>query len=244
MDTQKLDIFLENKDKAGIYCFKNVKNGKRYVGSSVNLRRRFMQYYNVGTLARQSYMYICVALAKHGYSNFSLEILEYCDRSVLLAREKYYLDTLNPEYNLSTEPSASFLGRNHTDGTKAKLSALFKGKSYPERAGENNSFYGKTHSEETRNRISEAKKGVSLPKFSGEHKSKIAAAMVGKNKGENSPLSTKIEVRDILTNESTIYPSIRVTGESLNIKYSVITSFISRNQLTPYKGKYIFKKVV
>jgi len=243
MDTQKLDILLENKDKVGIYCIINVTDGKKYVGSSINLRRRFLQYYSIGNLARYSYMYICRALAKYGYSKFKLVILEYCDPSELLAKEKYYIDLLKPEYNISTEPAHPFLGRTHSDETRAKLSTLFKGKTYPERAGENNPFFGKKHSDETRNKISESKKGSPLPKFSDEHKSKISAAMIGKNKGENSPLSQQILVIDTLTNESTGYPSMRVAGESLNIKYSVITNFITRNQKKPYKGRYIFKKV-
>jgi hypothetical protein len=54
MDTQKLDILLENKDKVGIYCIINVTDGKKYVGSSINLRRRFIQYYSIGNLARYS----------------------------------------------------------------------------------------------------------------------------------------------------------------------------------------------
>jgi hypothetical protein len=35
-------------------------------------------------------MIIWKALLKHGYSNFSLEILEYCKVSELLIREDYY----------------------------------------------------------------------------------------------------------------------------------------------------------
>jgi group I intron endonuclease len=40
------------------------------------------------------------ALLKYGYSNFTLEILEYCDPSEAISREQYYLDSLNPEYNI------------------------------------------------------------------------------------------------------------------------------------------------
>ena len=35
-------------------------------------------------------MNICRALLKHGYSNFSLEIIEYCEVSDLLIKEKHY----------------------------------------------------------------------------------------------------------------------------------------------------------
>jgi group I intron endonuclease len=40
------------------------------------------------------------ALFKHGYPNFTLEILEYCEPSNVIAREQFYLDLLCPEYNL------------------------------------------------------------------------------------------------------------------------------------------------
>ena len=40
------------------------------------------------------------SLIKNGYSNFKLEILEYCEVDILLEREQYYLDRFNPEYNI------------------------------------------------------------------------------------------------------------------------------------------------
>jgi group I intron endonuclease len=206
------------------------------VGSSVNLGRRFSQYFNVNNLTRQNYMAICRGLLKYGYSGFYLEILEYCDSSELLTREKHYMDILKPKYNISAEPSHPFLGRNHSDETKAKLSTFFKGKVYPERTGENNPFFGKTHPDDTRNKISEAKKGISLPKFSDEHKSKKSAAMMGKNKGENSPLSQKILVIDVLTDDSTIYPSMRVVAPKFTTTGSTIKVFAENGKL--FKDEY------
>jgi hypothetical protein len=40
-EADKAQILEENKDKSGIYCFKYLKNGKKYVGSSINLKIRF-----------------------------------------------------------------------------------------------------------------------------------------------------------------------------------------------------------
>jgi hypothetical protein len=40
--TDRKQILQDNKDKSGIYMFKNLINGKQYVGSSNNLRRRFL----------------------------------------------------------------------------------------------------------------------------------------------------------------------------------------------------------
>jgi hypothetical protein len=85
-DTQKSIILEENRDRSGVYLCKNLINGKMYVGSSVNLRRRLLQYYNAEYLERNVSMRICRALLKYGYSKFNLTILEYCDPKDCLVR--------------------------------------------------------------------------------------------------------------------------------------------------------------
>ena len=69
-EADKATILKENTNKSGIYMWKNKINAKRYVGSSQNLRKRFVQYFNINYLLRNTCMYICNALFKHGYSNF------------------------------------------------------------------------------------------------------------------------------------------------------------------------------
>jgi hypothetical protein len=123
---------------AGIYMFRNLVNKKRYVGSSVNIRRRMLEYFNINYLERNKNMPICRALLKYGYSNFSLEILEYCLPSDVISREQYYLDLLKPEYNI-LKIAGSSLGFKHSDESREKLSSMNK---------------GKTYSEETRSKIS------------------------------------------------------------------------------------------
>jgi hypothetical protein len=129
-DLLKPAILSENKGKSGIYCWKNLINGKRYVGSSTDLKRRLQQYFNINYLNKNTTMRICKALLKYGYSNFCLEILEYCDRTVLLTREKYYFGLLKPEYNLCEEPGST-LGKTHSKETKIKMSAARKGEKNP-----------------------------------------------------------------------------------------------------------------
>lgn len=50
-DRQKEDILNENKGKSGVYRWTNKETGKTYIGSSVNLSRRFSQYYSSNYLA-------------------------------------------------------------------------------------------------------------------------------------------------------------------------------------------------
>ena len=118
-DQDKVNIFADNRNMTGIYRWINNLNNNTYVGSSINLSVRFHTYYSLGSLAKSNRP-IERALLKHGYSNFSLEILEYCDKDNLLKREQYYLDELKPEYNI-VEKAGSSLGYKHTDESLKKM---------------------------------------------------------------------------------------------------------------------------
>jgi len=107
--------------------WKNNINNKRYIGSSENLKRKFLKYFNTNYLLSNTSIYICHALFKDGYSNFSLTILEYCEVSELLEREKYWLKLFKPEYNIAQDPTAPMSGRTHSDASKTIMSDAKKG---------------------------------------------------------------------------------------------------------------------
>ncbi len=135
-DTMKLDIIKENYKKVGIYRWINNENNYTYVGSSINLSNRLRLYYNFdfisslqdGPLAgpdkNNNKSMIHDALVKYGYSKFTLEILEYCDASSVLEREQYYLDTLNPKYNI-LKIAGSLTGFKHSDESILKRVSTF-----------------------------------------------------------------------------------------------------------------------
>jgi group I intron endonuclease len=78
-------------------------------------------------------MQICRALLKHGYDNFSLEILEYCDKEKCIEREKYYINLLGTEYNTVKDPTIPPMsGRTHSEETKKIMSEAKKGKNHSE----------------------------------------------------------------------------------------------------------------
>ena len=87
-ETKKLAIFTDNKGLEGIYRWVNLKNGKMYIGSSVNLVRRLKSYYNINVLMNGN-MAIYKAILLHGHSEFSLDILEYCEPENVIDRENY-----------------------------------------------------------------------------------------------------------------------------------------------------------
>lgn len=71
--TNKKIIALELKNKAGIYQWTNNINNKKYVGSTDNLKRRFLDYLNPNRLFKElnrGESIIYKALLKYGYNSF------------------------------------------------------------------------------------------------------------------------------------------------------------------------------
>ena len=122
--SEKYNIFKDNKNKSGIYRWTNKINNKSYIGSSVKLDRRFNLYYSTGFLINKLWKgksAIYSALLKYNHSNFSLDIMEYCELNKLIEREQYYIDILKPEYNLC-KIAGSSLGFKHTEKTRLQMS--------------------------------------------------------------------------------------------------------------------------
>ena len=165
---------------SGIYKFTNKLNGKIYIGSSKNLAKRFSQYFNISYISTvKNKLTISRALIKYGYFNFSIEILEYCDPSMLLNREQHYIDELKPTYNIA-KIAGSTLGVNKSEDAKNNISKALKGVY----VGEKSSLYGRTASGETKLLMREAKLGSKNAMFgktqSIETKKLQSLARVGK----------------------------------------------------------------
>jgi len=147
-DTDKLKILSDNKDKAGIYQWQHVESGKIYVGSAMDLSTRIRRYYNISYLEADKNRYISSALRLHGYSTFSLMILEYIDikdmtkseaKKIVLEREQHYLNLLSPHYNI-LKLAGNSLGFKHSPEHIINFSSINKGVNNPmyNRTGEKN----------------------------------------------------------------------------------------------------------
>jgi len=158
----KQDIIKENYKKAGVYRWVHNQSGNSYVGSSVNLSNRLRLYFNYDFISDKSRSKSMIhdALAKYGYSRFTLEILEYCDENKALEREQHYLDTLQPVYNI-LKVAGSLLGHKHSEVSKALRSEAMKGKGHP--------FFGKAHTADTLTKMREAKTGENNHFFGKAH---------------------------------------------------------------------------
>ena len=167
-DINRFIVYKENKGKCGVYRWKNKITGKSYIGSSVSLSNRFRNYYSPSYLKRRVEIgssAIYSALLKYGYSNFDLDILEYCKPDILISREQYFIDLLNPEYNILFV-AGSRLGTKQTDKTKTLISKALKDRIFSKkskvkmqeaarlRKGNKTSFFGKSHTVKTITSIS------------------------------------------------------------------------------------------
>lgn len=208
-DTDKLDILQDNKGRAGIYLWYNNISNKCYVGSSIDLSKRFSSYYSLPYLIRRNKSYICNALFKNGYSNFSLTILEYIDisnlskdqiKTKILEREQYYINSLMPFYNILTKAGNS-LGYRHSEESILRMS----GPNNPMygKIGESNPFFGKSHSSESLEKMRKPKSELHKLKLSiankgqkgntyKRHSQETLIKLSNAKKGEKHPMFGKV----------------------------------------------------
>lgn len=85
---------------SGVYEIRNILNNHRYIGSSVNILKRFGEHLRMLTHNNHHSIYLQRAWNKYGKNKFEFNILETCEsiKDTILFLEQKYLD-LNPEYN-------------------------------------------------------------------------------------------------------------------------------------------------
>jgi group I intron endonuclease len=225
----KKEIYKDNKNKAGIYRFYNKINGNFYIGSSTNLKNRFVRYFDLNYISRvRNELSISRALIKYGYSNFRLDILEYYDNSKLklLEREQYYIDLLKPVYNIE-KIAGSSAGRKLSDETKQLISESLK-KRYLIHPSANK---GKTHTEETKILMSIARKGSKNPFYGNKH-SEASKELIRKSKiGKKQSIETR-EARSTTLGQPIYLYKIN-KDLNLEVELSKINPLLHKDKLIP-----------
>ena len=89
--------------RAGIYMLTNLISGKRYIGSSKNLRQRLWEHRSLLRHNKHVNRHLQNAWNKYGEDNFEYSIIEYCNEENRIEREQFYVNKLKPEYNISTD---------------------------------------------------------------------------------------------------------------------------------------------
>ena len=174
----------------GIYKIYNMKNKKCYVGSSVNLRKRWGEHL---WMLRGNYhfnQHLQRAWNKYGEAEFEFIVLERVEEEeYLVEREQLWINLLNSYeegYNILPHAGNS-LGYTHTEETRRKISMAHRGKHCSKETrqkiseamrGEKSPIYGKHLPKETRQKISEAMRGK---KHSDETKRKMSESHRGEN---------------------------------------------------------------
>lgn len=171
----------------GIYAIRNTVNGKIYIGSSKNIENRWVQHCSDLDCRKHHNRHLQYAWAKYGRESFSFEILEEVNVDWIVRREQYYLDTLNPEYNLSK--SAHRPDVKLTVESRAKLSRSLRGRKVsPEtRRKIAESLIGKPFSEERCRNISDGRRGKGGGHLlTEESRRKISVTLTGRTNGPHS----------------------------------------------------------
>lgn len=170
---------------SGIYCITNKINGKKYIGCSIDIHRRWWQHSNMNQNKHTSALRN--ALIKYGIDNFEFEIIMCCCKDYFSMWEKHYISfsgTVAPNgYNLTHGGDAHII---FSDETREKISKAH--------TGDKNGFYGKKHSEEFKKKQSNSKKGKSsynkgIP-HSEEHKAKLKLAWIARRERMNNDKTT------------------------------------------------------
>lgn len=117
----------------GIYRIKNLINGKCYYGSSKNIETRWLKHKNDLNKGNHINIILQRAWDKYGGDNFSFEVVEECDKNIILEREQYYLD-LNPDYNiglksnggdnLTKNPNKDLIVKKITESVKQRYNLM------------------------------------------------------------------------------------------------------------------------
>ena len=79
----KRKVYKELKNKSGVYLFINDVTNDLYVGSSINLSKRMVSHFYYANSEKIGTTILIRAMKRYGLNNFSLGILEFCERDAI-----------------------------------------------------------------------------------------------------------------------------------------------------------------
>lgn len=197
--------------EAGVYKIMNNANGKCYIGSSIDLHQRRLQHFAALKYNKHINKHLQNAYNKYGVDAFDFSILEVVEitdniKEVLLSREQFWIDNINPEYNI-LPVAGSTLGYHHTEETKKKISETMT---------------GVKKSEEHAKHIREAQKGRKLTE---EHKAKLSKAAKHRK---------TMSHHTIISIDGVIYNSLKEASEITGVKYNTIQKRLKNPKFSNY----------
>lgn len=106
--------------KCGIY--KITCNEHSYIGSSINIYYRLKRHISDLLKNKHANKYMQNAFNKYGKDSFNFEVIEECDRVVLIRTEAHYIKSMAPDLNFIQNPVAVM----HSNETLLKISSTLK----------------------------------------------------------------------------------------------------------------------
>jgi group I intron endonuclease len=237
-------ILKNNKGKSGIYRLTNLITRATYIGSAVDLTRRLRDYFSTKFLKKEilkNNSLIYRALLKYGYSNFRLEILEYCDKLSTIEREQYYIDLLKPEYNICLRAGSS-LGRITREETRLKLRNIWLNRLFYQSKDSTlrefiiNSLQIKLN--ESIFKINKLQKELEKIKLLKESKVTYATRMKILASTKTSQI---VLITDTLNNITTKYLSARRAAEAIGVSNSTVMNKLRGKNTKLYKNRYLIE---
>jgi group I intron endonuclease len=217
---QKIEILKANRKKSGVYRWRNLITNKSYIGSATNIERRLRDYFSSSFLRKElkrGKSLIYASIIKHDYSNFNLDILEYCEAKDVIKLEQKYLDVIKPEYNLC-KTAGSMLGFKHSEATLIKM-----------------------RQPKTLDHILNLK--IHMKKWHTMVDSPFKTSTYRNKLSLMSARATPVEVTDIETGVVSIFSSARKAAKCIKCHKSSVSSKLSLKSLKPIKGRFIIKPI-
>lgn len=180
---------------AGVYQIRNTQDGKIYVGSSQNLRRRLRVHRRLLERSKHFAKHLQAAWNLMGAGSFLFEVVELCEIAMLLEKEQRHITekrAVDPKFGYNSNPAAANRRGSHLSAeSKAKISKAHLGRKLsPEhlkalrtRMRENPPNLGRPMSEAQKAKLSELRKGT---KASEKTRAKMSVQRRGIPKSEET----------------------------------------------------------
>jgi group I intron endonuclease len=198
-------FIVKNIMESGIYKIENIIEGKIYVGSAKNIKKRKKEHFNALKNNMHKNKHLQNAWNKYAENNFIFKIIENVEPNLLIIREQYYIDQYksydrNIGYNIAPK-AGNTSGIIPSEETKEKIRKKL--------IGRKSSRVNYVVSEETRKNMSnsakkkpsvteETKKNLSIALMgnknacrivSDEERKKMSNVRIGINRGENNGMA-------------------------------------------------------